>query len=38
MKLIDNDDNDDKYNNNKQISIEIISSEKSETTWDEYRL
>ena len=38
MKSIDNNDNNDKYNNNRQISIEIISSEKSETTWDEYRL
>ena len=26
-----------KNNNNRHISIEIIDSEKSETTWDEYR-
>ena len=36
MKWIDNNDNDDKYNNNRQISIEIINSEKTDTTWDEY--
>ena len=38
MKWIDNNDNDDKYNNNRQISTEIINSEKTGTTWDEYRL
>ena len=38
MKWIDNNDNDDKYNNNRQISIEIINSEKTETTWDQCRL
>ena len=37
LKLIDNDDNNDKYNNNRHISIEIINFEKTETTWDEYR-
>ena len=36
MKWIDNNDNDDKYNNNKHMSIEIINSEKIETTCDEY--
>ena len=30
-------DNDDKYNNNRHRSIEIINSVKTETTWDEYR-
>ena len=38
MKWLDNNDNDNKYNNNRHISIEIIISEKTETTWDEYRL
>ena len=28
MKWTDNDDNDDKYNNNRHTSIEIINSEK----------
>ena len=32
MKGIDNNDNDEKYNNNKHMSIEIINSEKIETT------
>ena len=36
MKGIDNNDNDDKYNNNKHMSIEIVNSEKIETTCDEY--
>ena len=27
-----NNDNDDKYNNNRHVSIEIINSEKTETT------
>ena len=36
MKRIDNNDNDDKYNNNRHLSIEIINSEKAETIWDEY--
>ena len=36
MKWIDNNDHDDKYNNNRRISIGIINSEKAETTWDEY--
>ena len=30
-------DNNDKYNNARQISIEIINFKKTETTWDEYR-
>ena len=38
LKLIDNNDNDDKYNSNRHILIEIINFEKTETTWDEYRL
>ena len=38
LKWIDNNDNDDKYSNNRHISIEIIYSEKTEKTWDEYRL
>ena len=33
MKWIDNNDNDDKYNNNRHI---ITSEKKTETTWDEY--
>ena len=36
MKRIDNNDNDDKYNNNRHLSIDIINSEKAETIWDEY--
>ena len=36
MKWIGNNDDDDKYSNNRHISIEIINTEKSETTWDEY--
>ena len=36
MKWIDNNDNDDKYINNRHISIETINSEKTEFTWDEY--
>ena len=36
MKWIDNNDDDDKYNKNRHISIEIINSRKTETTWDEY--
>ena len=36
MKWIDNDDKDDKYNNNRHISIEIINPQKTETTWDEH--
>ena len=36
MKWIDNNGNDDKYNNNWHVSIEIINSEKTETTWDDY--
>ena len=36
MKWNDDNDNDDKYNNNRHISIEITDSEKTETTWDEY--
>ena len=36
MKRIDNDDKDDKYNNNRHISIEIINPQKTETTWDEH--
>ena len=35
MKWIDNNDND-KYNNNRHKSIEITNSEKTATTWDEY--
>ena len=31
MKWIDNNDNDDKYDNNRHISTEIINSEKTET-------
>ena len=38
LKWIDTNDNDDKRNNNRHISIEIINSEKTEITWDEYRL
>ena len=41
MKQIDNNDNNnnnDKYNNSRHISIEIIDSQKTETTWDEHRL
>ena len=38
LKEVDDNDNNDKYNNNRQISIEITDSEKTETTWDEYRL
>ena len=38
LKWIDNNGNDGKYNNNRHISIEIINSEKTEITWDEYRL
>ena len=38
MKWIGNNDNDDKYSNNRHISIEIINTEKSEATWDEYIL
>ena len=34
---IDNNDNNDKYHNNKHISIEIINFEKTGTTCDEYR-
>ena len=33
MKWIDNNDNDDKYSNNRHISTEIINSEKTETSW-----
>ena len=36
MKEIDNNDNNDKYNNNRHISIEINYFEKTETNWDEY--
>ena len=36
MKWNDNNDNDDKYSNNRHISIEIVNSEKTETTLDEY--
>ena len=36
MKWIDNNDNDGKYNNNRHIFIEILNSEKTEPTWDEY--
>ena len=35
LKWIDNNDNNDKYNNNRYISIEITKFEKIETTWDE---
>ena len=38
MKWIGNNDNDDKYSNDRHISIEIINSEKTETTCYEYRL
>ena len=38
MKLTDNNDINHKYDNNGNISIEKINSEKAETTWDEYRL
>ena len=38
MKWIDNNDNNDKYNNNRHISTEMINSKKTETIWDEYRL
>ena len=38
LKWMDNNDNDDKYNNNRHISTEIINSKKTETAWDEYRL
>ena len=38
MKWIDNNDNNDKYNNSKQISFDLISSEKTETIRDKYRL
>ena len=38
LKEIDNNDNNDKYNNNRHISIEIINSKETETTWDQYRL
>ena len=36
MKWVDNNDNDDKCNNNRHISIEMINSEQTETTFDEY--
>ena len=36
-KLVNNDNND-KYNNNRHMSAKIIKSEKTETTWDVYRL
>ena len=32
MKWINNNENDDKYNNNRHISTEIIDSERTETT------
>ena len=38
MKWVDNNDNDDKCNNNRHISIEMINSAKADTIGDEYRL
>ena len=32
------DNDNDKYDNNRHIFIEIINSEKTETVWDKYRL
>ena len=36
MEKVDNNDNRDNYNNNGHIPIDIIISEKTETTWDEF--
>ena len=37
MKITDNNDNNDNYNNNGFISNKIIHSVKTETIWDECR-
>ena len=34
---MDNNDNNDKYSNNRHISSKIVNFEKTATTWDEYR-
>ena len=38
LEQIDNNNNNDKYNNNRHKCIEKIDSKQTETTWDEYRL